>query len=150
MECKVLPMHLVIISHLLKHDLFIFGIYILDWISILFWWLLRKFVLGMYSKNTPLSSNNISGQGTLLQVRSLTLFLSFTSWSFTWFINFFLKLWIKQAGLLMLKPKHHSCGCPLILIIIVDYFSMITDILHTLVRISGACYAFILILLCLC
>ena len=50
----------------------------------------------------------------------------------------------------MLKPKHYSCGCRLILIIFVDYLSMITDILYTLVRISGACYAFILILLCLC
>ena len=37
-----------------------------------------------------LSSNNISGQGTLLQVWSLTLFSSFTSWSCTWFfIHFF-------------------------------------------------------------
>ena len=72
------------------------------------YWIEYQFYFGGFCKNLfqaciqriPLSSNNISGLGTL--------------------------------------------------IIFVDYLSTITDILHTLVRISGACYAFILILLCLC
>ena len=40
------------------------------------------------------SSNNISGR-YFVAGWSLTLFLSFTSWSCRWFIHFFLKLWIK-------------------------------------------------------